>query len=344
MLEIDPSDYLLEKKRLTEEREQAEIVLHELDVETVDTEALVEVAADDVELKQKEVARQMELVAARATNDALVDQAKTGVLQARNTLLTLRKQLNLLNAKRPWLTSAIELIGVRLERADLDLARTKVTSPIDGMVVVESVEVNSFVQKGTPLVTIEETSAVEVECHLRMDELSWIWSQKPVAAAQDAARSPRLEYQIPETPVTVVYLLADREYTWEGLLWRYSGIGLDERTRTVPCRVLVRAPRDVRTRGAQEQAAPTGPPALVRGMFVELEIHAKPKADLLQVPEVAVQPGNRVLRVRASQLHTVDVRVVEIVDDVAVIRARRDLLSAGDKVVEIGRASCRERV
>jgi hypothetical protein len=202
------------------------------------------------------------------------------------------------------------------------------------MVVTESVEVNSFAQKGTPLVTIEDTSAVEVRCHLRMDELCWIWCQAAGEKALDAAASPRLEYQLPETPVTVVYRLAGQEFTWEGVLWRYDGIGLDERTRTVPCRVLVPKPREAGLRSGDGRSnPPSGPPALVRGMFVELEIHARPKADLVRVPEVAVQPGNRVWRVRSNQLHTVDVHVVEIVDDVAVLRARRDLLAVGDKVV-----------
>jgi len=115
LLEIDPSDYLLQKKRLTEEREQAEIVLKELAVEMADTESLIELAADDLELKQKELNRQTKLVASRATTAAAVDRAKASVLQTRNALLLLRKQYNLLNAKRPRLKSAMELIDVRLE-------------------------------------------------------------------------------------------------------------------------------------------------------------------------------------------------------------------------------------
>ena len=152
--------------------------------------------------------------------------------------------------------------------------------------------------------------------------------------ASDAPGGSQLEYQITETPTTVVYRLTGQEYTWEGVLWRYDGIGLDERTRTVPCRVLVPKPREVRIRTDGGQAGlPAGPPALVRGMFVTLEIHAKPKTDLLRVPEVAVQPGNKVWRVRDNRLHTVDVHVVEIVNDVAVLRADEDLLSRGDHVV-----------
>ena len=334
LLEIDPADYVLEKKRLTEEREQAESTLKELDVEIADTESLIELANDDVKLRQKDLDRQEKLLSSRASTPATVDQAKSSVLQARNNLLSFRKQLHLLTAKKPRVKSALELIDVRLEQADLDLDRTKVTSPIDGMVVVESVEESSYVQKGSALVTIEDTSAVEVRCHLRMDELCWIWSQTAGEVALDSAGADRLEYQIPQTPVTVVYRLAGQDYTWEGVLWRYDGIGLDERTRTVPCRVLVRAPREVRLRTAGGRAEPpTGPPALVRGMFVNLKIHAKPKANLLRLPEVGVQPGNKVWRVRANRLQTVDVHVVDIVDDAAVVQAPHDVLSAGDKVV-----------
>ncbi len=336
LLKIDPRDYVLAKKRLTEEFDQAEIAIKELDVEIGNTQSLIELARDDLKLQQDSVDRQTKLVAARATSTAAVDQAKLSLLQARSSLTMFENQLALSRAKKPRLTSATKLIGVRLEQAELDLERTEVKSPIDGMVVVESVEVDSYAQKGTALVTIEDTSAVEVRCHLRMDELQWIWSQAdkatgPDAALPETAGSPRLEYQLPETPVTIVYRLADQEFIWQGRLWRYDGIGLDGRTRTVPCRVLVEAPRDVQTRTGDGPTA--GPPALVRGMFVSLEIHTQPTIDLIEVPEVAVQPGNRVWRVRDKRLNTVGVHVVEIADGVAVLRSQPDRLAVGDRVV-----------
>ena len=334
LIQIDQADYLLAEERLTEERVQAEVALKERDVEDADTQSLVELAEEDLELREADLARYKELLTTRAVSEAGVDEAKMSVIQAKNNLMSLKKQLNLLKAKEPRLTSATKLIDIQLKQAELDLARTTITSPIDGMVVVESVEEDSYVQKGTPLVTIEETSAVEVRCNLRMDELCWIWSQVEGRESPEPDTSAQLEYQIPETPVTVSYRLAGQEYTWDGVLWRYDGIGLDERTRTVPCRVLVNAPRDVSVRTPVGRMEPSGgPPALVRGMFVNMEIHTQPKTDLLKVPEVAVQPGNRVWRVRDSRLHTVDVHVVEIDGGSAVLRVDANLLSAGDAVV-----------
>ena len=53
----------------------------------------------------------------------------------------------------------------------------QITAPIDGVIVLEEVEEDSYVNKGTLLVAIEDTSAVEVKCSLRMDELYWLWCQ-----------------------------------------------------------------------------------------------------------------------------------------------------------------------
>lgn len=67
------------------------------------------------------------------------------------------------------------LAGTMLERVKLDLERTRVVSPSDGMIVADLVEQDSFVSKGTPLVMLEDTSAAEVKTSLRMDEIARIW-------------------------------------------------------------------------------------------------------------------------------------------------------------------------
>jgi hypothetical protein len=164
-----------------------------------------------------------------------------------------------------------------------------------------------------------------------MDELYWIWDQ-PDAAPQTGADGASGDYQIPPTRATVVYRLQDTEYLWDGMLWRIEGVGLDERTRTVPCRVIVRSPRTVWVRDAKgRRRAGDGPPALVRGMYVAVKVHVKPKAQLLSVPESAVRPGNKIWlaepiptaeRPAAEErtdgathmLRIVDVKVVEVAE------------------------------
>ena len=55
------------------------------------------------------------------------------------------------------------LTETMLERAQLDLGRTRISAPVSGVVVEEMVEAESFVSKGSPLVTIEDTSAAGSE-------------------------------------------------------------------------------------------------------------------------------------------------------------------------------------
>jgi multidrug efflux pump subunit AcrA (membrane-fusion protein) len=333
LLKVDRRDYELEKRRLQEELVQADVQMRELAVEVENTQALIALALDDVNLQQNELDRQLQLLARRANSAANVDEARRGLLQAKNSELLLKNQMNLLSTRRDRLASAKSLIQVQLEKAELDLARTNITSPVDGVVVTESVEEDSFVQKGTRLVTIEDTSSVEVLCNLRMDELYWILDQQTSEDRKKLGEQSR-GYHLPITPVTVSYRVYDAEYRWSGTLWRYDGIGLDERTRTVPCRILVSDPQKVESRSLTAAAHPeTGPAALVRGMYVTLQIHATPNTKLLQVPELAVQPGNRVLRVRNDRLRAVEIKVVATENEMAIVRAQPSELDANDQVV-----------
>jgi RND family efflux transporter MFP subunit len=231
------------------------------------------------------------------------------------------------------LEQAKELTAVQLEKAQLDLKRTTILAPVDGVIVREWVEQDAYVQKGAALVTIEDTSSVEVKCNLRMEELYWLWNQDE-SRSVSTVRDPRSDYQIPKTPVTVVYRLAGQDFTWSGVLTRFDGIGLDEQTRTVPCRAVVENPRTVNTSSAQGVAQrPAGPPALVRGMYVTVRIHVGSQARLLEVPEIAVRPGNVIWLVRNGKLDIQPVSIARLRGKDAIIHADGSDLVAGDNIV-----------
>ncbi len=337
LMEIDPQDYSLEVKRLGRELKQAEGNIRELDVERDNTRELLKLAAKEMELRQKELDRVVRLFDRSVGTDSEVDTAKRNELSARNNWTTLANQEKLLAAKRDRLEDAKALVQTQLEKAQLDLRRTGITAPADGVIVMDHVEAGTYVQPGTTLVTLEDTSAVEVRCNLRMEELNWLWRQQDAMHVAADADPVQADYQFPETEATVIYELGGRRFTWKGRLSRYDGVGLDERTRTVPCRVFVKEPRAVGLEGSEGLAAesPTiaGPPALVRGMFVTVQIHARPHAELLELPERAIRPGNEVWRVVNGKLNRCRVHVARVLPEGVVIDAARSDLSAGDQVV-----------
>ncbi|MBN2292970.1 MAG: HlyD family efflux transporter periplasmic adaptor subunit [Pirellulales bacterium] len=178
LLEIDPRDYQFEVDRLQKQLKQADANLNEVLVNQENTKELIKLAEGSLKLQENEVARLKKLAKKDYVTQSQLEQEERAELTARNLLVGYQNQLRTLNAQQTGLESAKELTDVQLQKAIVDLERTKIISPIDGMVVMDSVETDAYINRGTALLTLEDTAKVEVRCNLRMDELFWILSQK----------------------------------------------------------------------------------------------------------------------------------------------------------------------
>lgn len=310
LMRIDPTDYELTVRRLEQTQQSEYESINEIDQELINASRLLEIADADIELQSREVKRLDSLpedFAARRD----VDAARRAVLQAEQQKVTYQNQIDLLKKRRARLELAEQLAATQLKQARIDLERTEIRAPIDGVIASEQAELNTFVARGNPVVTMEDTSKVEVATSLRMDQLYWVLNQKtlqsPIEELNAPANGAHRGYKLPPTEVKVQYQLSGRDdvtYVWDGQLVGYDGIGLDEQTRTVPVRVVVDQPQmfDVQRRGddestkrpTEENVISTGPTALVRGMFVRLQLQLQPAVPLVILPSEALKPGNRV--------------------------------------------------
>jgi len=351
LIKIDPQDYQIAVQRLENQLEQADASIEELQVEIGNSAELIKLAEDQVELERKEIDRLSGLIQERIVTDSTLDRAKQTELAARNGLVQLKNQLQLLRTRQRRLESARDLVVTDLKQAKLDLARTEIAAAVDGVVIDDLVERDSYVQKGEPIFTLEDTSKVEVNCRLKMEDLYWVWSQ--TGTDFNGVLADRPGYEFPRISVTIEYRLADRQdvgYQWRGVLVHFTpfdGIGLDKATRTVPCRILVDNPRDVKVvkyrEDRQDQVVSGVPPTLVRGMFVTATFHVDQPSPLLVIPERAVQPGKTVWIVRDGVLH--EKQSLELIELIEVpgadgqlaphwlVEASATDLAAGDQVV-----------
>ncbi len=291
---IDPRDYELELERLTRKLDQERATLVEQQQDIDNAKRLMEVADQEMKLAEAEVNR-FERLGGNFRSEAELDQAKRSRLASMNQRVTIQNQVSLLEARRARLELQTKLAETELEQARLNLERTVIHAPVSGRVVTEQVEADSYVQRGTPLVTIEDTSSVEVAVNIRMDQLYWILDAQNVSSDLliNAAQASR--YELPKNKVEVIYKVSGREsavYQWEGVLARYDGAGIDPQSRTVPIRVLVENPGEYLINGqSAKQSSMSGPSSLVRGMFVEVVIKAQPATPLLLVPKLSVKPA-----------------------------------------------------
>ncbi|WP_182864866.1 efflux RND transporter periplasmic adaptor subunit [Stieleria mannarensis] len=362
LLRIEPDDYQLEVRRLAEELAQAEAMIRELDAEIIASDNQIESSRQQLAIDVRQLKRNEDLMLRSAASDSEVDSARKAELTTRNTLQSQIDQRNLLTQRRLRMESAKALVQANLDKAELNLARTEIKSPIDGVVVSESVEQDGYVQAGGSIVVLQDTSRLDVSCKLYMQQMHWLWqSGSPAGSDDDYQRG----YDFPETPATVIYSLGDEQFAWRAVADRYDGAGVDAQTRMVPCRVHVDDPTAVMKlaelesvgrgdalvaaqensgSGSGEQQASLGeeiigrgatqqPPTLMTGMFVKVRIHATPPIPLVRLPHEAIQPGNTVWTVQSGKLHKKSIAVANSTADYVVAYQRSGGLRAGDLIV-----------
>ena len=328
LFEVDARDYQLDVERIERELKQADLAIEEIDEETAQNLEMLGLARRQVELARREVARLEGLKADRIVTESEHDRALRDELTAANTVSTLDGQRRVLAKRRNKLQEAKSLSATMLEKARLDLSRTTITAPIDGIVVDDKVEEGSFVSKGTPLVTLEDTSEAEVRTSLEMDDIARIWGGQGTAAG---------DRDTFDTPATVMFRIGEKAFEWTGLLSRQEGRGLDEKTRTLPCRVIVREPGKVRALdryGAVMPALPPGTPrSLIRGMFVQVRVHVDSPEQLVSIPEEAQRPNGEVWVMRDGRLELCRPRAIQVLAGRLVFESLASGLTPGDRVI-----------
>ena len=228
LLEIDPRDYELDVARLERELTQARLSIEEVDEEIAQNATAGDLAGRQLDLARREVRRLDALKAGRIVTETEHDRAVRDELSATTSLTNLQGQARVLRKRRNRLEEAQALASTMLDKARLDLSRTRVVAPADGIVVEEHVEQDSFVSKGMPLVTIEDTSAAEVRTSLQMDEVARVWRSASIADAPGAAHA------LPDAPATVVFTIGGHTYEWDGVLSGRRGAAWTKRPARSP--------------------------------------------------------------------------------------------------------------
>jgi RND family efflux transporter MFP subunit len=164
-----------------------------------------------------------------------------------------------------------------VERARLDLERTRVAAPFAGRVRSKRADLGQYVTPGTPLADVFSTEAAEIRLPVGKDDLAYLdvglgW------AARDDDRAPR---------VTLAGDLGGQVHTWSGRVVR-TGAEIDPRTRMLD--VYVRVEDPLRRLGSNGSGGDGSP--LPMGLFVEARVAGR-SADAAVLPRRALRTTER---------------------------------------------------
>ena len=328
LLQIDPSYYDLEVRRIQQSISEVKVSIEEMDVEQTNNEHLLKLAKSELELQNRNVGRIEALQKQRVSSQAAYDAAQQKLLQAMNTVQLRENQDRLIQTRRSRFLTEKEGLLVQLEKALLDRRRTEIRSPLSGIIMEDPVEAGDYVQKGTTLVKIEDISKVEIDFDLKLDQLRWIWAS---SGSKDLGTGD--SYALPPLKAKVEVEVEGRRFEWDAILSRYDGAGLNPATRTVPCVAIVDDPRGGRAQADASDRDLPGPPTLLRGMFVTIKIAVPTKEPLVEVAVTALRPGSKIWLCVNDQLSIRDVDVAQVLNDRVLLFPASSDVAIGDRVV-----------
>lgn len=202
--------------------------------------------------------------------------------------------------------AALARSKAQLSTAELNLSRTRITAPFDGVVRNESVDPGAFAAVGQVLGSVYASDAVEVVVSLTDADaalLPGIWELRPGDGRETL-------------PATVTSDFGGRRYRWQGYVDR-AETALDETSRTID--VVVRVDRPFRpgtpADDATRASASPAPPLLV-GQYVQVTIQGR-VGTYQVVPRRALHPGDEVWAVTDSLVRIVPVDILQQSQDSA---------------------------
>ncbi|MEO0963556.1 MAG: HlyD family efflux transporter periplasmic adaptor subunit [Planctomycetota bacterium] len=136
--------------------------LDRLDVERGRLDRQVELETRDVDIMQREVARFERLRDTQSANDKDVDDSTRLLIAAETQLTRTQESLDALPARRRSLEALIAAQERAVEQARVDLERTTIVSPLDGIVEAVDVEVGEQVAVGQRVARLVGLSSMEV--------------------------------------------------------------------------------------------------------------------------------------------------------------------------------------
>jgi len=334
LIAIDVTDHELSRQKAEANITAVEAQLREIARQEQNTKRSLELEQQTLEVARAEFERISELVERGASTQATLDTVQKTLLSQSNAVLSLENALALYPSQTDSLQATLAVRRSELREAERAIEKATIRAPFKGRVSQINVEVGQFARTGDTLLTLDDTSAVEVIAEIQPSAFVPIFTAAREVMTVDSNEnggrfdtSRAVEYlSAAEVSAEVRLSIGGYEMRWPAELVRMRGT-LDKETSTIGMVVRVKDPTigDAEMRRAR----------LDSGAFAAVDFRTKPIPETIVVPRTAVRyddEGGTFVYVadQDNRLAAVDVRTGPAISgDVLILGG----LSTGDRLV-----------
>lgn len=258
---LDASDFEREVEAAEQRIADLRAQLDQLDVQQRSLARQLELQEEDLELSRNDLERLRALQQRDAANQQEVDRTRREAITAERAVVSTTEALEQLPARRRQLQAQIDAQQAALAQARLNLQRTRITSPIAGVLEAVDIESGENLMVGARVARVVSLDRIEVPLQLPASARGGVEADDAVELRATDASGP----------------------TWTGQVARIAP-GNQAETRTVTVYVELQ----------QSHAAPTiaqRTGMLVPGMFVEGVVRSGESTPRWVVPRRAIRSG-----------------------------------------------------
>ncbi|MEJ2123284.1 MAG: hypothetical protein P8Y47_00410 [Alphaproteobacteria bacterium] len=325
IIRISPKDYKIAIQQAKANIRASEAKLAELKAQEDNSRRSLEIEKRSLAIKQEDLNRKQKLLQRGTVSQSTVDTEQRAFLTQQARVQNLENTLKLIPSQRNAQAQQIEVNKAQLETAELNLARTSITLPFNARIANVSVEETQYVGVGTKLGAADGIEAAEIDVQLPINQFrsfaTVVTKGQPKLPHVVTVQTFRKIMQQLGLSAEISMQLDDQVITWGGTVARISDT-IDPKTRTIGTIVRVDKP--------YVDVQPGIRPPLVKGMFVEAELQAKPLKDQIVIPRSALHVGKVYVADKDNRLKIVSVKPKLLQGDKALLE---NGLAEGDRLV-----------
>jgi len=252
LAKLDPAEFEHTAESARQELQRINALIAQIDVEEKKLKQRLALEKEEQQISESEYERVRGLFERNVTNPQDVDRAKRDYLRSSQTVISTEQRLDSLAPRRQELKATAAAAKATLDRAQLNVQRCEIRSPIDGELDAIDIEVGENVTAGQRIARV--VSRQQIEVPIRLPSMA----RQSVAVGSDSVIRPA----------------NGSDCQWTGAVSRIAPSD-DPNTRTFLAYVVVPQSSE------QKQL-------LVPGMFVAATVHAANTQQHVVLPRRAV--------------------------------------------------------